>query len=452
MNNRSLRLRLMVLASSVISVILIFSGLVFYWLFQRHVEKFVMAELNTHFEHLAAGLSLKKDGSIDLRDKGADPRFQVPGGGLYWQIDVKEHPSLRSRSLWDSQLDVPTPPDGTEENHAHIMPLPFGGEIFALEKLVTIENDTGKEANAVVTVGLDRQRVTDAAATFAREIIVGLAVVYAALLLGSLAMIMLGLKPLQRLRDAVAKANAGDAALPTGEFPSEVLPLVEEINALTQARRQQLDSARKRASNLAHGLKTPLTVLSAVASELATDHQTDAAQTINANTQQMRDLVERELARTRMSDGSRSYRAKLDLIVASVINTMKRAPRGDELTWSIEVPKQAIVQMDATDLLELVGNLSDNARKYARSMVRLSHDGNSFVVEDDGPGVDDSKLGSIMARGVRLDQSKSDGQGIGLSIVKDLADVYQLKLTAEKSVLGGLALRIALPLAPARKL
>ncbi len=453
MNNRSLRLRLMVLASLVISVILIISGLAFYWLFQRHVEKFVMAELTTHFEQLAAGLVLNPGGQLELRSNLTDPRFLVPGGGLYWQVDVKGQLSLRSRSLWDAQLEVPTPPEQPEEDHAHVLLLPFGGEIFALEKLVTVEGEAGKETRAVVTVGLERLRVTEAAGVFARQIIAGLAVVYAALLFGSLGMIMLGLKPLQRLKDAVVLAKTDEDQLSTDAFPSEVMPLVEEINALTEARRAQLESARKRASNLAHGLKTPLTVLSTVATELATVGQHAAARTIKENTQLMRGFVERELTRSRMADGSRSYRAPLRQTVESVVNTMKRAPRGDALIWSINLPQQAFVQMDATDLLELVGNLTDNARKYARAMVRLSYDGINFTVEDDGPGVDEAKLDSIMARGVRVDETVSavvDGQGIGLSIVKDLAEVYQLQVSATKSVLGGLAVRVELPFAPGR--
>jgi signal transduction histidine kinase len=440
----SLRLRLIAFAALGISLVLMVAGFGFSWLYKRHVEQFVMTELTNHFDQLLAGVNVSNSGKVDMATTLSDPRFEQPDGGLYWQIDVKDQESLRSRSLWDEALVVPTPPSNEEEDHAHVMSLPGGGEIFALEKLVTASSESGIEKKMVVTVGIDRARVTTPVSEFSQALLLGLSLTYIALLAATSAIIALGLRPLQAVKRGVAAMRSGAPVLDTKGLPSEVTPLAEEVNALMQSREVQMERARQRASNLAHGLKTPLAVMQSIANDLRQKGETSEADSITINTNQMRDLVDRELTRSRMTDGRNTHRTAMTDVLNKVVATMKKAPRGHALQWHLNVKNDLHVSMEAVDLMELLGNLLDNARKHATEQVHVSHDGKTLIVEDDGPGVSDKDLTTILQRGIKLDE-KHPGSGIGLAIVSDLADVYGLKLNVERSPLGGLAVEISMP-------
>jgi signal transduction histidine kinase len=440
----SLRLRLALFAALAISLLLGLAGAGFALLFQRHVEQFAVSELNTHFEQLASGLGIDVDGGLMSAAALSDPRFEQPQSGMYWQVDTAGRESLRSRSLWDETLNVPTPPISADDDHAHVMPGPNGVELLALEKLVVLEDGDGKEVQAVVTIGMERNRVDTALSGFGQSLAIGLGLLYAGLLAATLAMVFFVLRPLQHVRHAVTRLRTGQASRISEAFPDEVSPLVSEVNALVEARENQLDRARQRAGNLAHGLKTPLTVLSAVANDLTDAGMKQEAESIATAAGQMRDLIERELARSRMAAGSTAHRTQLRVQVLKVVETLRRAPMAEKLEWRVEVEPEAQVAVDSVDLLELLGNLLDNARKHARSNILVRHDGLNLTVEDDGPGVPSEKLATIARRGVKLD-SLSPGSGLGLSIVSDLAEAYGLHLEFRTSKLGGLAASVSLP-------
>ena len=444
MKSWSLKIRLLWLAAIAISLVLGTAGLGFMWLYKKNVEKFALTELTTHMDQLLADVVVKHDGKVEYNSRLSDPRFEEPGGGLYWQIDVQGQKSLRSRSLWDEQFIVPTPPESTEEDHAHNLVLPSGGEVFALEKLIAIASDNGIEKKLVVTVGLDRERVTSPVSEFLYAMLLGLAATYLTLLGATFAIITLGLRPLKAVKHGIANLRAGQGRLDTANLPVEVTPLAEEVNALVDAREHQLERARQRASNLAHGLKTPLAVMFAVANDLHAQGQSGPSDNIILNASQMRDLVDRELTRSRMADGINTHRANFPVVLGRVLGTMKKAPRGEILAWNTAVLPDMLVAMDTVDLMELLGNLLDNARKHARQLVRISHDGKSLTVEDDGLGVSEAQLPMILKRGVKLDE-KTAGSGIGLAIVSDLAEVYGLTLDVRRSDLGGLAIVVGLP-------
>jgi signal transduction histidine kinase len=440
----SLRLRLLSLAAIGISLVLLLAGSGFYWLYQRHVEKFIMTELATHLDQLLGNVTVADNGTVLVASELSDPRFTVPGGGLYWQIDVPGQESLRSRSLWDDAIVVPTPPATTEEDHAHIFTLANGEEVFGLEKLVIASSDTGLEKQLVITVSIDRGRVTSPVREFAQLLASGLAATYAALLAAALAIVHFGLRPLQAVQQGIRALREGQNSFDASNMPREVAPLAEEVNALVEAREQQVERVRQRASNLAHGLKTPLAVLQAIANELRLQNQQETADHITLNASQMRDLVERELTRSRAAQtGAGAHHTPLLDTCERLLKTTCKAPRGDALNWHVSIASEATVCIDAVDLMELVGNLLDNARKHAISTVILRYNGNTLSVEDDGPGVPDGNLQNIFQRGVRLDE-KGAGTGIGLAIVADLADVYGLPLLARKSDLGGLAIDVGL--------
>jgi signal transduction histidine kinase len=452
MQSWSLKLRLLTYAAFGISLVLGSTGVGFNWLYRKHVERFMLNNLNSHMDQLLGNVIVGDDGVVSVKSRLSDPRFSQPGGGLYWQIDVSGQDSLRSRSLWDETLVIPTPPETEDEDHAHDLTLPSGVGIFASEKMVVANNDAGLEKKLIVTVGIDREQVTSPASEFSRALLWGLGSTYAALLASTLALITLGLRPLQAVKKGLAVLQSGGSSVfDASHLPSEVAPLAEEINLLMAAREKQLIRARERASNLAHGLKTPLAVLQAISNDLKSRGLAESADAIGLNTSQMRDLVDRELTRSRMSDGAKAHRANFTEVAQKVIATMKKAPRGDILSWSLNAAPEQLIPMDSVDLMELLGNLLDNARKHASEMVRISHDGKSLTIEDDGPGVADLVLPDILKRGVRLDE-KMPGSGIGLAIVSDLADVYGLTLSVRKSDLGGLAVDVGMPANQARSI
>jgi signal transduction histidine kinase len=443
MKTWSLKWRLSLFAALGISIVLGLAGVAFAWLYREHVERFVMTELNLHMDQLLGNVLLDTSGKIRVVAALSDPRFEQPGGGLYWQIDVEGQESLRSRSLWDETIVIPTPPETTEENHAHILTLPDGQEIFSLEKMVVVDGSSGSEKAVIVTVGIDRMRITTPVTEFQRALVSGLAITYAALLATVLALISLGLRPLKAVQRGLAALRTGAKVFDAQGLPDEVTPLAEEVNALVAARESQLVHARQRASNLAHGLKTPLAVMQAIANDLSAKRQTDASQAIALNTGQMRDLVDRELTRSRMAEGLLIDRVELLPVIKRVLATMRKAPRGEAIDWALKVPSGVSIAMDGVDLMELMGNLLDNARKHAKSKICVTYSDQALTIEDDGKGVDAAALSNILQRGVRLDE-KSPGSGIGLAIVSDLADVYGLSLELRRSELGGLAVVVGM--------
>ncbi len=441
MNSWSLKSRLLILAACGISIVLGIAGFGFSWLYRKHVEKFVLTELTSHMDQLLGDINLQENGVIAVNSTLSDPRFEEAGGGLYWQVDVAGQPSIRSRSLWDETITIPTPPETTEEDHAHILVLPSGLQVFSLEKLVIATNDKGMEKKTVVTVGIDRDRVTNPVSDFLQAMLFGLALTYGALLASTLAFITFGLKPLEDVKRGVTLLRGGTSHIDTSKLPREIKPLAEEVNALVAAREVQLDNARKRASNLAHGLKTPLAVMQSVSNELKLLGKHEASDTIALNASQMRDLIDRELTRSRMASGHNIHRARLDEVLLKVIATMKKAPRGENITWNHDIADNTFLPIDAVDLTELLGNLLDNARKYAQKIVTVTYVNKQVIIEDDGVGVSGEKVNLIFQRGVRLDE-KLAGSGIGLAIVSDLAEVYNLDVRAYDSKLGGLAVSV----------
>jgi signal transduction histidine kinase len=374
----------------------------------------------------------------------SDPRFTKPNGGLYWQVNAVGQAPIRSRSLWDETLVIKNPPNEKSPNRSETIVGPLGAELYALERVVVIPIASAPDKAVLFTIAEDRSRVSNAISSFGSSIARGLGLVYLALIGGSGLMIALGLRPLGALQRGVEAIRTGKQQRLAENVPLEVSPLVQEVNELVAAREKQLERARQRASNLAHGLKTPLAVLISIADSLRNAGRRHEAIDIKQATNQMYNLVERELAKSRMSDGNATYRANLGHVARRVIETLRRAPRGEDLEWQVDVKVGTHIVIDETDLTEMLGCLLDNARKHANAKIRLAYDGKTLVVEDDGPGVDDDKLNSILQRGVRLDSTKP-GSGLGLSIVSDLADVYQFELDVSRSQLGGLQVMARIP-------
>jgi signal transduction histidine kinase len=276
---------------------------------------------------------------------------------------------------------------------------------------------------------------------FREQLLLAFGLIGAVLSLGAWLQVTVGLGPLRQLRQQIAAIRAGSLARLQGDFPNEVAPLVGELNDVIEARDASLERARRRAGDLAHGLKTPLTVLSAIARDLRKSRRRREAADIEAQTETMRIHVERALARARLSTGRGHAVTELRPVAEKVIATLQRLPDAGKLVFDLAVPPGTMVPMEQGDLTEFLGNLLDNARKWAASRVRIGYAEHTLAIDDDGPGVDEENIRRIVERGRRLDEAKQ-GSGLGLSIVQDIADIYNLNVVFGRSDLGGLKVAI----------
>jgi signal transduction histidine kinase len=254
-----------------------------------------------------------------------------------------------------------------------------------------------------------------------------------------------GLWPLRRVRQDVAAIRSGAKTRITEDFPNEVRPLTDEINQLLAHSEEQAEEARRHAGNLAHALKTPLTVIT----NAATADSEDLADTVCREATAMRRQVDHHLARARAIGRRASAHAR-----ASVWESAEAVQRAvdrlyEDVTVDIAGDKKAEVRVERQDLDEMIGNLIENAAKYGGGRVFVTVERNDrlidILVEDDGPGIPEQQREAIFQRGARLDTDKP-GTGLGLSIVRDVAEIYGGRITLEESEdLGGLLARLSLP-------
>lgn len=436
MTRGSLRLRLFIAAAMSIAVALFLTGLALIRMFEGQVRERVITDLENDLLQLAGSLSVNADGKVTAGRTLADPRYEEPYGGRYWRIDIVPPPGekapepLLSRSLWDSDIN-PANPAGPE-----------GESLVVARRDISIERN-GKAQQLLMMAAAHEEEVQRPLDELRDQLIASLTIIGSILAVGAWLQVTVGLRPLQQLRNTLSAIRSGQAQRLSGSFPDEVSPLVEEFNEVLDLRDRSLERARRRAGDLAHGLKTPLTILSAVARDLRREGRRVEADDIEEQSDAMFRHVERALARARLSSGRGFAVTALKPVVDKVIAAIARLPGADELDFDVHVLNDAAVPMEQGDLTELLGNLLDNARKWAKTTVRFRYAPPYMMIEDDGPGVPDEQLKSISERGKRLDESKQ-GSGLGLSIVEDIADTYGLTITYGRSELGGLKVELRL--------
>ncbi len=444
---RSLWFRLSAAAALFVSLALIFVWFSLSRLFENHVMAQYERELVSVIDTLAANLDSGGSG-LKLASEPADPRFSIPAGGRYWQVWLKGAPLLRSRSLWDTEIKYSEQQEGYD--HLTAIPGPSGAPILALSQKLSIEA-SNEALDVIVTAAADKADLDAALARFSQSLVTMLALT-AILLLSALGLqVFFGLRPLEELRDAVARVRTGDASRIDDTGPSEVRPLVSEINTLLLGERAAVERAKARASDLAHGLKTPLTILGQIGETLTGEHQAEAAEQILDQVSTIRSRIDRQLALSRISaTGKESVEAKG--IVDKLLNAMRQMPSPQPITWQAAVPPRLAVAVDTSDFAEAVGNVLDNARLHAKSDIRVTgaEDGTilCLTVEDDGTGIEASDYGRVLARGQRLDES-SEGTGLGLAITSDILRAYGGALSLDRAAIGGLKVTMQWPLARA---
>lgn len=437
MNRGSLRLRLFLAGAISIIAALALSAVGLSLLFERHSERRVVSELGVFLDRVIAGLDRNTAGSLYVSGAPADPRFSRPLSGLYWQVWDRDT-IVRSRSLWDSYLaEPPAMPTDGEVVQFHLAG-PGGSDLIAVGRDVTLPPRLGGD-NVRAVVALDYAEIAAASRAFTADLLPYLVIISLFLMIAAYAQISVGLRPLAAVRDRLAAIRQGTSRRLGREFPDEILPLAAEVDALLEAREIQLEKARTRAGDLAHGLKTPLQVLSGDVERLRERGEEAIAKDIEQVANTMRRHVDRELVRARTATGSSTARAPIAEVVERVVKVVSRTPAGERLDCSFSVPADLAGRIDADDLAEAIGNLVENAARHARTTVTVHadrEDGRIFVrVIDDGPGIPSERLEQALARGGRLDQM-GEGAGLGLAIVREIAEAWRGNLKINTSPTG----------------
>jgi signal transduction histidine kinase len=453
----SLRLRLLLLGGVTIALALLIAGLGLARLFERHVERRTVAELDTYVRQISAGVTFDAKGTMAFKRSLPDTRFGEPLSGLYWQIedDTRKH-LLRSRSLWDSVLRLPVDVLDAGKVHLHTIDGPAGSPLLARERSISYETATGTH-RVRISVALDTRELRAALAEFSSDLVRALVFLGIALMVAAWTQITLGLRPLNVLRESVLAVRSGVKTRVCVTEPQEVMPLVSAVNSLLDAQAQAMANAKTRAADLAHGLKTPLTVLIADAAKLRESGATAVATEIEELADTMRRNIDRELSRVRLESAHslHVHETHVEPIVAKLVRALGRTPAGEVLEWRVQIGEHAAAPIREDDLAELIGNLLDNACKWASTAITVSatakaKDGITITIEDDGPGAPAAFVHRLGERGLRFDE-EVPGSGFGLAIAHDIAKAYGGTLTLANIEPQGFRATIAFPVqAPGR--
>jgi signal transduction histidine kinase len=443
MKRLSLSLRLILVGGLSICAAIAATGVSIAYLFELYFEDRIIEELETQLVQLTGNLTINPDGTFEVAPM-SDHRFDQPLSGLYWQIAREDGETILSRSLWDQQLDIANI-EVLGQNVSDRIQAPFGKQLMVLTWRISTEEVDPPE-KITLTVATDLSDLVSAAAKFRGNLASWLVLLAVTLIVAAWFQVRIGLRPLEDIRTEIERTKVLPKARLRGDFPKEVIPLVDEVNSLLERQEQSLDQARARAADLAHGLKTPLTVIAALNSDIRKTDGGESSQQIDQQISAMRIFIERELARSRIA-GSRRHRCNLAKVADQVVNAIRRLPTDSEIDWQIDIADNIQAPFDEHDMSELLGNLLDNARKFAASSVVLKaiREEDRIIrlqVNDDGSGVPEEQLDSILERGERRDTVRQ-GQGLGLAIVRDLADSHGCDLVLRNLPEGGFQISIS---------
>jgi signal transduction histidine kinase len=437
MSGGSLRTRLIGGTVLWLALALLVGGLALSSAFRRSVESAFAERLASLQLAVIAALDVPPDAPARIARPVRFPDFDRIYSGWYWQVDDGDT-RLASRSLWDAALPLD--------------PAASGGSIVGprQEPLRVVSRPLqypSRSGPVTVSVAAPEDELRREIAAFDRLLVLALGVLALSLVAGAMLQVAYGLRPFRRLRAELDAVRAGRRARLGDRYPTEIAPLVETMNVVLDEDARRVERARALAGNLAHGLKTPLSVLGVEAARPAPDRERIAAQV-----SRMSGVIDHHLARA-AAVGAQAIAARTPLapVAAELRAMLQRVHAGRELEIEVAVADDLIFAGERQDLEEMLGNLIDNACKWAASRVTVravaDRDRLRIDVEDDGPGLADDSHASARQRGVRLDPAEP-GSGLGLAITTDLAQIYGGGLDLERSPAGGLHARLRLPRAP----
>ena len=455
MRRNSLSFRLIAAASLWSAVALLVAGLILTSLYSSTVERGFDERLSVYLRTLVGSLAQQSPpASADPGNLG-EPRFELTYSGWYWQVrEADAGPVvLASRSLFTDTLDVT---DATDKGDLDGMASgalvgPDDQSLRVLSRTVDFDASHRYE----VLVAGDAGEVSDQIAAFRWSVGLTLAALGIGLVIASTAQIRWGLRPLDNVRRGLAALRSGKETRFEGPFPAEIAPLAKELNALLESNQEIIERARTQVGNLAHALKTPLSVIT----NEARAGSGPLADKVAEQAELMRTQVNHYLERARIAARSKVIGAvtEVEPVVASIVRAMERIHEDKAIDLGAEVAPGALFRGEKQDLEEIVGNLVDNACKWAKTEVvvtvayappadeempgRLT-----LTIDDDGPGLTAEERAEATRRGRRLDETKP-GSGLGLSIVTELVGLYEGRLHLDRSPSGGVRAEVDLPAA-----
>ncbi len=439
----SIRGRLAVVSAAVIAAVLTIAGFGLVVLFESYIERRVAQELRGRILDVAGAFTLDEAGKAAVTRVPSDPRYRNPYGGAYWYVRESDRIVLRSRSLWDAEIARPTA--GSTMDTVVRTGGPDDSEVYLLERVVSLGEGKARR-DLVLGVAIDQAEVQSLSSALGTETAAGLSLLGLVLFAGAWLQARYGLQPLDSVRKQLSELHSGQRESLEGPFPNEIENLTRDLNGLFKQQKQLITRARERAGTLAHGVKTPMTILYGEARKLDLAGQKQTADFIKGQLDHIQQQVNRELSRARAHGASAGIGLQTDVSATAqrIANLMKHMPRGSDIVWHVPV-SGVFAAMDPDDCGEILGNLLDNARKWARSRVdveaRVLESGNILIaVSDDGPGIPPQFRERALERGEALDPpatNRDGSSGLGLAIVAELIAPYGGSLAIEQSVLGG---------------
>ena len=449
----SLRVRLLIITLFTMTAVL---SAAYWWLsarFSAELQRQMDSALLQQIDQVTARLDFTDSGEpvVDSR-RLSDPRWDRPYSGLYWQLDqvsaAGDHRDarLRSRSLWDAQLSVSQLAASVADLRAMDAHGPKGEPLRVLERAIRVAVPAPVEWRLLVAI--DTRDTLATARSFDGVLLASLGGLGALLGLAALAQVGLGLAPLRAMHASLQRLRAGETPRLEGQFPTEVQPLVDDLNTVLDHNAGMVERARTQAGDLAHGLKTPLAVIRNASLQAG---ESDLAALVSEQVELAQRQIQWHLSRAQAAARGRvpGQRTAVVPVVDRLIRVMKKIHADRQLSLVVHaLHADAVFAGEEQDLQEMLGNLIDNACASARSHVQIAivPEGNviSIRVEDDGPGVDPDQRAFVLRRGARLDETRP-GSGLGLPIVVDLAELYGGALQLSTSTIGGLLAELRLP-------
>ena len=454
---RSIAARLFLSAAFWSVAVLLVSGLVLSALYRRTAEQGFDSRLGVYLRAIVADVATPGDDTRTEPGQLGDPQFELSLSGWYWQItrlDGGQRIVKASRSLFASrlpeleELGVPARIGGYRSGYATG---PDGRTLRIVERVIEVDD----EGRYLIQVAANTDQIEEDIFRFELALAATFVILAFALVGSTLLQVRWGLRPLRLLQVQVAAIRRGEGDRIDGVYPQDLAPLASELNLLIASNREIVERSRTHVGNLAHALKTPLSVIS----NEADGDSSQLAERVRAQAAMMRDQVTYYLDKARAAARSNviGYSTDAGAAVAGLIRTFEKIYRDRDLAFGIDVRNAPKFRGEQQDLEEMVGNLLDNAGKWATSRVDVcvaddepeSGQDRSFLtitIDDDGPGLPEDLRAEAVARGRRLDESKP-GSGLGLSIVADLAAVYGGTFRLDASPEGGLRAILRLPAA-----
>ena len=456
MRTNSLSFRLIFTSAVVAIVLLMSAAFLLAHLFQSALERNFDARLRSILDGLLANVELGTDGAPGMEGQISDPRFTIPLSGWYWQVSPptdKALGELASESSLEKRL-VPTDADLKTRDAGGVASFYIldseGKELRAIEQKFKL---FGGEDEFSFLVAGNFDELKEEVLAFRRALYGVLALLGFGLLASILLQVRVALRPMQRMQQSLSAIRGGKAERLEGEFPSEMQPVADELNLLIHANTEVIDRARTQVGNLAHALKTPLSVLT----NEAQDNKPDFARKVSEQTRIMRDQVSLYLDRARRAARAQTIGSATEVepVLSALGRTIMRINQDKGVQIDVAVAPGLKFRGETQDLEEMAGNLIDNASKWSNRAVKVSAapvidhlDGARnwllITVDDDGPGLPAEKRGDAVKRGKRLDESKP-GSGLGLSIVTETAGMYGGSVVLSDAELGGLRVQLKLP-------